>query len=238
MTKQTLSTLLASVFLCLSMKGQHDDSTSNSSLFKFKVAELESQYNPFKNHLIGSANYLLEIGKKRPFLKNYFFGEYNFAEHEMDFTFSIDPKLYGPIYLGLAFENDLFGIEAEKHHFQTGLKMYAEDFEPFSRWFTIASFGVNYSLLGTAEHRLHNPEIAFNLLTNPIEITPNLAFVIQSMGRIRGGKDFYLLQLGFEPRKIHHSVFVIGTGQVHLGEKEFFMGIQYAFIENHRKFRL
>lgn len=238
--KLDLLCAVCAIFLCQNTSAQHEDTTSNSNnaLFKFKVAEIEAQWNPIEKDFIGSANYLLNIGQKKPILKNYFFCEYNFNKKEREFTFCIDPKIFGPLHGSFAFENDLFGIESEKYHFQTGAKLYLEDFKPFSRWFCIASIGMNYSMLGTAEHKLGKTEMSYNLLTNPIKITKNLFLVVQSFGRVRHGYDFHFLQLGIESRKLPHSVFMVGTGQIQRGKQEISLGLQIPFVENHKEFKL
>jgi hypothetical protein len=239
MVKQilTFSTFITSfLFGWGTLRSQDSLHTKAPRMFRFRTLELEAQVAPKEKEFMSSANYLLEVGK-HSFLKSYFFGEYNFTSKEYAFTVSLDPKIYGPLHLTTSFENDLFGEKPEKYHFQSGIKMYLEDVGPFSNWFSIASIGLNYSLLGNAEHKLGKTEGSYNFLTNPIMIGKNFAIVVQSMGRIRSGYDFHFIQIGFEPRKIEHSVFMIGTGQVQKGQKEIFMGFQFAFVENHREFK-
>ncbi len=238
MAKQILSSsTLLYAFIFISCRAVAQDSLNyHSRRFKFQALEVEAQWAPKENDIISSGNYLLELGKNS-FLKSYFFGEYNFSNKEYAYTISLDPKLYGPLHLTASFENDLFGTEYSKNHFQTGFKLYLEDLKPCSNWFHIASVGVNYSLFGNAEHKLRKTEVSYNFLSNPIKINKNLALVVQSMGRIRNGYDFHFFQLGFEPTKLHHSVFMIGTGQVHEGKWDFYTGFQYAFIESHKSFR-
>lgn len=232
-----ISTLLASVFLCGRVVAQDSLHLRKNRAIRFRTLELEAQLATKEMFCMGSSNYLMEVGK-HSFLKSYFFGEYNFSKKEYFYTLSADPKIYGPLHFTSSIENDLFGAESKGYHVQTGVKFYVEDYKPFSRWFCIASIGMNYSMLGTAEHKLGKTEMSYNLLTNPIKITKNLFLVVQSFGRVRHGYDFHFLQLGIESRKLPHSVFMVGTGQIQRGKQEISLGLQIPFVENHKEFKL
>lgn len=206
---------------------------SPSSLLTPRVIEGEVQWTPTKNHYIVNSNGLIDVSLIPS--KFSWFVEYNISTQTCDYTVTYDPQLYKYLYCGFSFGNDLFGAHPEQNQFQIGPKIYLQDYQQFEDWFTNCNFAINYSVFGSADHRIGKPEFAFNLLTNPLWIHKNIGIVFQSAGRIRDGNDYFLVQTGIESKKLH-SILAIGTGQVHKKEIEIFVGLQISLIKSHRSF--
>ena len=227
--------IYTTVFLVstLTTKAQHESTKSS-----LKVAEVEAQWAPGENEFMVSTNGLANVKIAKHLEMNIpWFTEYNFNTRFTDFSLAVDPKLWEFVHASVSFENDLFGEHPDKYHFQTGTKLYLQDIiknEQKKGWlsqpFAILSTGVNYSLAGTASHRLAKPEFTFNILSTPLWITKDIGFVFQSTGRIRESHDFFIFQVGIEHHKTH-SIFMLGTGQVYEGNVEYFVGLQLNVLE-------
>ncbi|MFA7191883.1 MAG: hypothetical protein WC089_01095 [Candidatus Paceibacterota bacterium] len=226
-----LKNLLFAVLVlgALDANSQHSDENHNP----LKVAEVEAAYSPHEHQFMVNTNGLVGFNH----IKATWFYEYNLTNGFQDYSVSLDPKIYGPLHLSFSFENDLFGIHPEKNHFQTGIKFYMQEIEWFTKPFLNCNVGLNYSTYGTAEHRVGGVEVSYMLLTHPMWINKNFGIVFQSSGRIRNGHDFLLFQGGVEYPK-WHSILMLGTGQVYEGKLEFFVGLQYSVIADHKKFTL
>jgi hypothetical protein len=200
---------------------------------KLSIAEFELAYSPDKREFMFNTNGLAKVDLFNARLS--WFYEHNFNHKLNDYSFAFDPKVFGPLHASFSFENDIFGIHPNKSHFQQGVKFYLQDVDFFSHPFLNLSVGANYSLFGNAEHRVGDFELTYSFLTNPLWIRKELGLVFQSSARIREGHDFMIFQLGVEYPKMN-SVFMLGTGQVYDGEVEFFLGIQYSLVPNHKSF--
>lgn len=197
-----------------------------------RAAEFELGYAPIEHQFMVNTN---GFGESKRFKFSWLY-EYNFSSKVRDYSFSFDPKIYGPLHASVSLENDLFGEMPEQKHLQIGLKSYLQELKWFRKPFLNFNVGVNYSLAG-AEHRKGELEVTYNFLTHPLWIKPEkLGLVFQSSGRIRDNHDFLLFQAGLEYPKLH-SIFMLGTGQVYNGKFELFLGLQYSFIQDHNKLR-
>lgn len=232
---------LGAVFLLLflqNIKAQHNDHVHHDSakrFFHFHIAEIELSSAPKEKEILSNTSGLLDAGFGR--IRMPYFVEYNFTTKGIDYSVSMEAKLTKLFYLGLTVENDFFGEKPETGHIQAGAKVYLQDYKWFSKPFQNFNFGVNRSLGGTAIHRKNDYEFIYNFLTNPIWVNKNIGIVFSSMGRIRENHDLIIFQAGIESTKLH-SIFMLGTGQVYDGKTEFFVGLQYAFVQNHKKFSL
>lgn len=204
-----------------------------------KIAEVEAAYSPDGHQFMMNTNGLVKFDLIQT--RCTWFYEYNFIHGIQDYSLTVDPKIFGPLHASFSFENDLFGIHPEANHLQSGLKLYMQDITLFRAWFKKPflnfNIGCNYSVIGSAEHRVGGVEVTYSFLTNPIWIKEGVGIIFQSSARIREGHDYFLFQGGIDLSKLR-SNFVVGTGKVYEGKVEFFIGYQYSFVPNHRKFAL
>lgn len=204
--------------------------------WKFEVAEVEVAVavNPhFGKEFILNGNCLFRYKDK--FRINGFV-DYNVNKKFADYTLSYDHRIINNIHLSATIENDFFGHEYRKDHFKIGVKTYLQDYNSvfLKKHFTNFSLDLGYSLVGTAEQRVHKPEFAYQILTKPIWLNRNedIGLVLFSLGRIRTTTNVFIGQIGIESEK-WHSVLMVGTGHFKK-EFEFFVGFQYTL--NHFRF--
>ncbi|MBP6931105.1 MAG: hypothetical protein KBB62_00020 [Candidatus Pacebacteria bacterium] len=200
-----------------------------------KIAEGEFAYSPDGHQFMVNTNGLVKFDLIQT--RCTWFAEYNFTHGFKDYSFTVDPKIFGPLHASFSFENDLFGIHPGANHVQSGLKLYMQDIAWFRKPFLNFNIGCNYSVVGSAEHRIGGIEATYSFLTNPIWVRKGVGIIFQSSARIREGHDYFLFQGGIDLSK-WRSNFVVGTGKVYEGKVEFFIGYQYSFVPNHNKFAL